>query len=164
MSMKLKLAALTAVAAVVAAMPAHAGKTLDGIKAKGQVTCGVNVGLAGFSAADSSGNWSGMDVDACKAVAAAVLGDANKVKYVPLTHKKSNNIKERNAVCMSSIWSNRKRRKKEHYHYRQISYTIYRSYCRQIRFHRFVCIAKCLLDAVLRCACRRHQKPFENYL
>jgi general L-amino acid transport system substrate-binding protein len=84
MSMKLKLAALTAVAAVVVAMPAHAGKTLDAIKAKGQVTCGVNVGLAGFSAADSSGNWSGMDVDACKAVAAAVLGDANKVKYVPL--------------------------------------------------------------------------------
>ena len=84
MSMKLKLAALTAVAAVVTAMPAHAGKTLDAIKTKGQVTCGVNVGLAGFSAADSSGNWSGMDVDACKAVAAAVLGDANKVKYVPL--------------------------------------------------------------------------------
>lgn len=84
MSMKFKLAALTAVAAVVVAMPAQAGKTLDSIKAKGQVTCGVNVGLAGFSAADSSGNWSGMDVDACKAVAAAVLGDANKVKYVPL--------------------------------------------------------------------------------
>jgi general L-amino acid transport system substrate-binding protein len=48
------------------------------------VVCGVNTGLAGFSAADSSGNWSGLDVDMCKAVAAAVLSDASKVKYVPL--------------------------------------------------------------------------------
>ncbi len=64
--------------------PAHAGKTLDAIKQRGQVVCGVNTGLAGFSAADSSGNWSGLDVDVCKAVAAATLGDATKVKYVPL--------------------------------------------------------------------------------
>jgi general L-amino acid transport system substrate-binding protein len=48
------------------------------------VVCGVNTGLAGFSAADSSGNWSGLDVDVCKAVAAALLSDASKVKYVPL--------------------------------------------------------------------------------
>jgi general L-amino acid transport system substrate-binding protein len=48
------------------------------------VVCGVNTGLAGFSAADSSGNWTGLDVDVCKAVAAATLGDASKVKYVPL--------------------------------------------------------------------------------
>jgi general L-amino acid transport system substrate-binding protein len=64
--------------------PAFAGKTLDAIKQRGQVVCGVNTGLAGFSAADSSGNWSGLDVDFCKAVAAATLGDATKVKYVPL--------------------------------------------------------------------------------
>jgi general L-amino acid transport system substrate-binding protein len=70
--------------ALTAAVPAHAGKTLDAIKARGQVVCGVNTGLAGFSAADSSGNWSGLDVDVCKAVAAAVLSDATKVKYVPL--------------------------------------------------------------------------------
>ena len=63
---------------------AHAGKTLDAIKARGQLICGVNEGLAGFSAADSQGKWSGLDVDACKAVAAAILGDANKVKWVPL--------------------------------------------------------------------------------
>ena len=63
---------------------ALAGKTLDDIKSKGQVTCGVNTGLAGFSAADSNGKWSGLDVDICKAIAAAVLGDAEKVKYVPL--------------------------------------------------------------------------------
>jgi general L-amino acid transport system substrate-binding protein len=49
------------------------------------LVCGVNTGLAGFSAADSQGRWSGMDVDVCRAVAAAVLGDANKVRYVPLT-------------------------------------------------------------------------------
>jgi len=71
-------------AGLLAAIPAHAGKTLDGIKARGQLICGVNTGLAGFSAADSQGNWSGLDVDYCKAVAAAVLGDATKVKYVPL--------------------------------------------------------------------------------
>jgi general L-amino acid transport system substrate-binding protein len=64
--------------------PAFAGKTLDAIKQRGQVVCGVNTGLAGFSAADSSGNWTGLDVDVCKAVAAATLGDASKVKYVPL--------------------------------------------------------------------------------
>ena len=78
------LALATAGFALAAALPAHAGKTLDAVKARGQVVCGVNTGLAGFSAADSSGNWSGLDVDMCKAVAAAVLSDASKVKYVPL--------------------------------------------------------------------------------
>jgi general L-amino acid transport system substrate-binding protein len=72
-------------AAALAATPAFAGKTLDAIKARGQLVCGVNTGLAGFSAADSAGNWTGLDVDICKAIAAAVLGDANKVKWVPLT-------------------------------------------------------------------------------
>ena len=66
------------------ALPAHAGKTLDGIKARGQVICGVHTGLAGFSAADSNGKWTGIDVDICRAVAAATLGDGDKVKYVPL--------------------------------------------------------------------------------
>ncbi|MDP3888033.1 MAG: amino acid ABC transporter substrate-binding protein [Hydrogenophaga sp.] len=72
-------------AAALMSLPAHAGKTVDAIKARGQLVCGVNVGLAGFSAADSNGNWSGLDVDYCKAVAAALLGDATKVKWVPLT-------------------------------------------------------------------------------
>jgi general L-amino acid transport system substrate-binding protein len=67
-----------------AALPAQAGKTIDAIKARGQLVCGVNTGLAGFSAADSQGNWTGLDVDVCKAIAAAMLGDATKVKYVPL--------------------------------------------------------------------------------
>ena len=82
-----KLQTLTAVVATVGAFmtaPAHAGKTLDGIKARGQVVCGVNTGLAGFGAADSAGKWSGLDVDVCRAIAAATLGDAEKIKYVPL--------------------------------------------------------------------------------
>ncbi len=75
--------AIAALGALMAA-PAHAGKTLDNIKAKGQVVCGVNTGLAGFAAADSAGKWSGLDVDVCRALAAAVLSDPEKVKYVPL--------------------------------------------------------------------------------
>jgi general L-amino acid transport system substrate-binding protein len=62
-------------------------KTLDAIKQRGQLVCGVNVGLPGFGAADAKGVWSGLDVDYCKAIAAAVLGDANKVRYVPTTTK-----------------------------------------------------------------------------
>jgi general L-amino acid transport system substrate-binding protein len=78
------LAAALVCATGVFAAPAHAGKTLDAIKARGQVVCGVSTGVAGFSQADSSGNWAGLDVDVCKAIAAATLGDANKVKWVPL--------------------------------------------------------------------------------
>jgi general L-amino acid transport system substrate-binding protein len=59
--------------------------TLESVRQKGSVTCGVNVGLGGFSMADSTGIWKGLDVDACRAVAAAVFGDANKVRYVPTT-------------------------------------------------------------------------------
>jgi len=86
MTLQLNRLALGAAAATLAlsALPAHAGKTIDDIKARGQLVCGVNTGLAGFSAADSNGNWSGLDVDICKAVAAALLSDATKVKYVPL--------------------------------------------------------------------------------
>ena len=61
--------------------------TLDSVKDKGYVQCGVSTGLPGFSNADSSGNWQGLDVDVCRAVAAASLGDASKVKYTPLTAK-----------------------------------------------------------------------------
>jgi len=64
--------------------PAFAGKTLDGIKARGQLVCGVNTGLAGFSAADSNGKWTGLDVDICRALGAATLGSGDKVKFVPL--------------------------------------------------------------------------------
>jgi general L-amino acid transport system substrate-binding protein len=64
---------------------AGAQSTLDTVKNKGFIQCGVNTGLAGFSQPDSNGVWRGIDVDLCRAVAAAVFGDANKVRYTPLT-------------------------------------------------------------------------------
>lgn len=73
-----------ALAGLVCATEAQAGKTLDGVKSAGVVRCGVNTSGPGFSNADSQGKWTGLDVDFCRAVAAAVLGDANKVKFTPL--------------------------------------------------------------------------------
>jgi len=64
---------------------ALAQSTLDSVRSRGFVQCGVNTGLAGFSQPDSKGVWRGIDVDVCRAVAAAVLGDAAKVRYTPLT-------------------------------------------------------------------------------
>ncbi len=61
--------------------------TLDDVKRKGFVQCGVSQGLPGFSNPDEKGNWTGIDVDVCRAVAAAIFGDANKVKYTPLSAK-----------------------------------------------------------------------------
>jgi len=83
-ALKISLSAL-AVASAFIAGSAYAGKTLDAIKSRGQLVCGVNTGLAGFSQADSQGAWTGLDVDVCRAIAAAVLGDGTKVKWVPLT-------------------------------------------------------------------------------
>jgi general L-amino acid transport system substrate-binding protein len=81
------IAAAATAAFAVAAGTAHAGATFDAVKKKGFVQCGVNNGLAGFSVADEKGVWKGIDVDVCRAVAAAVFGDATKVKYTPLTAK-----------------------------------------------------------------------------
>jgi len=78
------LAASLLAAMTTLSLPAMAGKTLDTIKTRGSLNCGVNTSLPGFSAADSQGNWSGLDVDVCKAVAATVLNDASKVKWTPL--------------------------------------------------------------------------------
>ena len=61
--------------------------TLDDVKRKGHVQCGVSQGLPGFSNPDEQGNWTGIDVDVCRAVAAAIFGDAKKVKYTPLSAK-----------------------------------------------------------------------------
>lgn len=68
------------------AIGVHAS-TLEKVKSRGHVLCGVSTGLAGFSERREDGSWSGIDVDACRAVAAAALGDASKVKYTPLTAK-----------------------------------------------------------------------------
>ncbi len=78
--------ALGAVAFVLAGSAAHAA-TLDDVKAKGFVQCGVSTGLAGFSAPNDKGEWSGLDVDLCRAIAAAIFDDANAVKYSPLSAK-----------------------------------------------------------------------------
>ncbi len=64
---------------------ALAGPTLDGVKNRGVVTCAVNTGLAGFGMPDQQGDYKGLDADTCRAIAAAVLGDAKKVKFVPTT-------------------------------------------------------------------------------
>ena len=61
------------------------GPTLAAVKAAGELKCGVNTGLGGFSLPDSAGVWSGLDVDVCRAVAAVVLGDGNKVKFIGLS-------------------------------------------------------------------------------
>jgi general L-amino acid transport system substrate-binding protein len=86
-----RIAKLTIAGAVgligTAGVAAAQTKTLDTVKQRGSLSCGVNIGLAGFSQPDDKGNWTGLDVDYCKAIAAAVFGDATKVKYVPTTAK-----------------------------------------------------------------------------
>ena len=58
--------------------------TLDGVRRKHFVQCGVTTGVAGFATPDARGEWRGLDVDVCRAIAAAVLGDAKKVRFTPL--------------------------------------------------------------------------------
>lgn len=84
---KLMLSSIALMVAATFSGNSMAGATLDAVKTKGFVQCGVSTGLAGFSNANDQGKWTGLDVDICRAVAAAVLGDASKVKYSPLTAK-----------------------------------------------------------------------------
>lgn len=79
----IKLAALSATL-LFASTGAHAGNTFDAVKSKGFVQCGVHVGNPGFSLADSKGDWKGLDVDLCKAIAIAMFGDASKIKLTAL--------------------------------------------------------------------------------
>lgn len=79
------LAAATAALLLAGVGTAQAGATFDSVKQRGVLQCGVHTGLPGFSAPDAQGNWNGLDVDVCRAVAAAMFGDSKKVKYVPLT-------------------------------------------------------------------------------
>ncbi|WP_025322958.1 amino acid ABC transporter substrate-binding protein [Deferrisoma camini] len=83
--MSLRRIATLTLAAVLAAGPALAGKTLDTVRARGYVIVGVNGSLFGFGMPDEKGVWKGLDVDTGRAIAAAVFGDASKVKWVPLT-------------------------------------------------------------------------------
>lgn len=84
---KFPLALLAATLALGSVNQVQAGTTLDAVKKKGFVQCGISDGLPGFSYADAKGKYVGLDVDVCRAVAAAVFGDAEKVKYSPLTAK-----------------------------------------------------------------------------
>lgn len=84
---KSTLAVLTALSVLGLSGLAQAGATLDAVKKKGFVQCGISDGLPGFSYADSKGVYKGIDVDVCHGIAAAVFGDASKVKFTPLTAK-----------------------------------------------------------------------------
>ncbi len=81
-----KTIALSVALAASAGM-AQADETLDAVKSKGFVQCGVSQGLPGFSNPDDQGNWTGLDVDFCRAMAAAIFNDADAVKYTPLSAK-----------------------------------------------------------------------------
>jgi general L-amino acid transport system substrate-binding protein len=80
------LALTVALAAGLSAQAATA-QTLKTVKDRGMLSCGVSQGLPGFSAPDDKGNWAGLDVDICRAIAAAIFNDAAKVKFVPLSAK-----------------------------------------------------------------------------
>ena len=84
-----KLFALTSAIALLTSVSSavYAGVTLDAVKKKGFIQCGVNTGVPGFAGTDDKGTWKGIDVDVCRAAAAAIFGDASKVQYTPLTAK-----------------------------------------------------------------------------
>jgi len=73
--------------AMAGAAQAQGGQTLTAIKARGSLNCGANTGLAGFGQPDAQGSWTGLDVEFCRAIAAAVFNDPTKVKFVPLSAK-----------------------------------------------------------------------------
>jgi general L-amino acid transport system substrate-binding protein len=85
--MKSGVLSVLAVAAMVGAAGAAHATTLDDVKARGQLSCGVDTGIPGFAFQDNSGKWDGFDIAYCRAIAAEVLGDPDKVKYVPTTAK-----------------------------------------------------------------------------
>jgi general L-amino acid transport system substrate-binding protein len=98
-------------AAVLAFWPGAASaqqRTLDAVKQRGQLSCGVHTGLAGFGAADDKGVWTGLDVDYCRAVAVAVLNDPNKVRFVPTTPKErfaALQSREVDMLARSTTWT-----------------------------------------------------------
>jgi general L-amino acid transport system substrate-binding protein len=81
---RLIVSTIVFIAGFFAALPSNAGETLAGVKARKVVRCGVSEGIAGFSARNKAGRWVGLEADFCRAVAAAVLKDGEKVKFVPL--------------------------------------------------------------------------------
>ncbi|MCZ8181746.1 MAG: amino acid ABC transporter substrate-binding protein [Beijerinckiaceae bacterium] len=85
--MKKVLMSVAVGAAFVMAAGSASAQTLNQVKSRGVLQCGSNTGLAGFGQPDAQGNWTGLDVDYCRAVAAAIFNDASKVKFVPLSAK-----------------------------------------------------------------------------
>src|SRR3982075_2598669 len=85
----MKRVSLVFTLALAAGLPTQAAtaQTLKTVKDRGMLSCGVSQGLPGFSSPDDKGNWTGLDVDICRAVAAAIFNDATKVKFVPLSAK-----------------------------------------------------------------------------
>src|SRR5215468_943242 len=83
---RVSLACSLALAVGFSAQAAHA-QTLKTVTDRGMLSCGVSQGLPGFSAPDDKGNWTGIDVDVCRAIAAAIFNDPTKVKFTPLSAK-----------------------------------------------------------------------------
>ncbi|HMM88434.1 amino acid ABC transporter substrate-binding protein [Bradyrhizobium sp.] len=84
---RVSLVVTLAVAAAALSAQAASAQTLKTVKERGMLSCGVSQGLPGFSSPDDKGNWTGLDVDICRAVAAAIFNDATKIKFVPLSAK-----------------------------------------------------------------------------
>src|SRR5215204_2323556 len=82
-----RVGTMLAVAAVLGFSASASAQTLNTVKQRGSLVCGVSQGLPGFSNPDDRGNWTGLDVDFCRALAAAIFGDATKVKFTPLSAK-----------------------------------------------------------------------------
>ena len=105
--LSIALAACAVTALTLAPQAAKAG-TLEDVKARGVLNCIVNTGLPGFSATDKSGRWVGFDADMCRSLAAAVLGDGEKVKYIPATGKTRFtllNSKEGDVIFRNTTWT-----------------------------------------------------------
>ena len=105
--LSIALAACAVTALTLTPQAAKAG-TLEDVKARGVLNCIVNTGLPGFSYTDPSGRWKGFDADMCRSVAAAVLGDGEKVKYIPATGKTRFtllNSKEGDVIFRNTTWT-----------------------------------------------------------
>ena len=85
--MKRVVITLALAAAVGLGASAASAQTLNTVKQRGTLNCGTNTGLAGFALPDAQGNWTGLDVDFCRAVSAAIFNDPTKIKFVPLSAK-----------------------------------------------------------------------------
>ena len=102
------LAVAVAVAALAITYERYDTRTLKRTIRRGEVLCGVNTGLPGFSIPDDKGNWSGFDVDFCRAVAAAIFDDPKKAKFIPLdANERFKELQNRKVDILSrnSTWS-----------------------------------------------------------